>query len=404
MPINQLIAQGGTQIRSPVQRYMETRKQMEGEKRNQLAMQAQRQSMNIRRQQMGLQQQKQQAEQRKIWGARMAPFMREVSNLPETERQTHWSALIPDIEKMAIDSEMPVDFNGMKTWDQRKANFIMDANPVASPDRLTKLDRAETVTQDWDSRLGKYNEVGRGIRSQATGPYNSFGASTKGTVTDLQKQLTKNLLSKDKITTGVNFIMDNQQLFDLGSKMSAGVGNAMQFIGIDAPDFLKKEVSDMADLKTYTLNIANGIRKESTGAASSFKELDKFIYPLVSVATDGKTRAIKRMQSLVQFNELTTVRLKNLLADGYQVVSRQGDKTMRVESPDGKVIAVDKAFPLSSIPSYKKRKGDLLKIMAQGKKPSEFSEQQRSDMFNEVQNELSREGYNTDVFRTGWGR
>jgi hypothetical protein len=198
--------------------------------------------------------------------------------------------------------------------------------------------------------------------------------------------------------------MKNQNLFDLGSRMSAGVGNAMEYIGIDAPEYLRKEVKGMADLKTYTLNIANGIRKETTGAASSYKELDKFIYPLVAVATDGKTRAIKRMQALTQFNELTTVRLNQLLNDGYKVVSKQGDKTMRVKSPDGKVIAVDKSFPLSSIPSYNKRKGQLLSAMAQGKKPSDFDEQQRVDMFNEVQSAMAQEGYNTDVSRAGWGQ
>ena len=393
---------GGAQNKSPVQRYMETRAQMGQEEQNRLAMASTQQNMNIKQQQLGLQRRKQQMEVGNAYAETVTPVVERISRLPEDERQAAWTRSLPQVQQMARQYGIPLN-EQTQQWDQSKADVLIDryGTPLVAPKTITVLDDKEKVNKQWNAKTGEWDEIGRGISTQITA---APGQLSKGATTDLQKQLTKNLLSKDKITTGVNFIMKNQQLFDLGSKMSAGVGNAMEFIGLDAPEFLKKEVSGMADLKTYTLNIANGIRKESTGAASSFKELDKFIYPLVSVATDGKTRAIKRMQALVQFNELTTVRLNNLLADGYKVVSRQGDKTMRVQAPDGKMIAVDKSFPLSSIPSYKKRKGDLLKAMAQGKKPSEFSEQQRSDMFNEVQNELSREGYNTDVSRTGWGR
>lgn len=399
--LNRLIAMGGTQNRSPVQRYMETRAQIGQERQNKLAMESTRQSMDIQRQKMAAQQQKQQAEKMKVWGTKMAPFMREVSLRPEAERQAHWGTLVPSILEMGVESNVPLNETDLELWNQQKANTIMDMNPIEAPKRMSRLEGSETIYEDWDSRLGRFQEKSRGISTQITA---KPGDLTKPAVTSLQKQLTKNLLSKDKITTGVNFIMENQNLFDLGSRVSAGAGNLMEYVGVDAPEYLKKEVRGMTNLNTYTLNIANEIRKESTGASASYKELKNYVYPLVSVATDGKTRAILRAQALTQFNELTTVRLNKLLNDGYKTVSKQGDKIMRVKSPEGKIVAVDKSFPLSSIPSYNKRKGQLLSEMAQGKSPSDFSEQQRIDMFNEVQSAMTLEGYNTDVSRTGWSQ
>lgn len=398
---------GGAQNKSPVQRYMETRAQVGQERQNKLAQESMRQSMSAQKQQMGvrgqqlaMQQQKQKAEMGTAYAKSITPVISGINRLPEAERQSAWSQSLPRIEQIAEQYNIPVTPQ-MSQWNQQGAEALIaqHGTPLVAPKMRTILEGNEQVNQEFDDQTGVWKEVGRGISTRVTA---APGDLTKPTVTSLQKQLAKNLLSKDKITTGMNFIMKNQNLFDLGSRVSAGVGNLMEYIGVDAPEYLKKEVEGMADLKTYTLNIANGIRKETTGAASSYKELDKFIYPLVAVATDGKTRAIKRMQALTQFNELTTVRLNQLLNDGYKVVSKQGDKTMRVESPDGKIVAVDKSFPLSSIPSYNKRKGQLLSEMAQGKSPSDFSEQQRIDMFNEVQSAMTLEGYNTDVSRTGW--
>lgn len=53
MGINQLIARGGTQIQSPVQRYMETRAQMNQESQNQLLAQQRQQQMGIQQRQEG---------------------------------------------------------------------------------------------------------------------------------------------------------------------------------------------------------------------------------------------------------------------------------------------------------------------------------------------------------------
>lgn len=172
--LNRLIAMGGTQNRSPVQRYMETRAQAGQEKQNRLAMESTRQNMAIQRQQMELKRQTQQAEKKKVWGTRMAPVMREVSLKPENERQAYWEKITPDVMQMANDSGMPINEADLRLWNQQKANTIMDMNPVKAPDRLSRLEGPETVYEDWDPRLGILKEKSRGIRSQATGEYSSF--------------------------------------------------------------------------------------------------------------------------------------------------------------------------------------------------------------------------------------
>jgi len=403
MPLNQLIAQGGTNIQSPVRRYLDTQKQMEMQKRNRLAMAAQQQQMQAQNQTMQMARQKQKMLMGKAYAEAITPIIQSVDRGSESaiDKQAAWARAYPEVERIAGKFDIPLD-DRARLWNQSEATSVIGqyGKEVKAPATSNIMEGPETVYRDWDSKKGQWKEVGRGIKSQATGSYDSF---SRGATVDVEKQLTKNLLARDRITTGINFVMQNQDLFDVGSRLSAGVGNALEFVGVDAPAFLRDEVGKMADLKTYSLNIANGIRKETTGAASSYKELDKFIYPLVSVATDGKTRAIKRMQSLVMFNELTTVRLNKLLRDGYKVTSKQGDKTMTLRGPSGRSVAVQKAFPLSSIPTFNLRKGQLLDQQAKGKKPSDFSEQDKNAMYQSVMNKMAREGYNTDVSRRGWG-
>jgi len=174
MPLNQLIAQGGRATKSPVQRYMETRAQMNQEQQNRLAQASTRQNMDIQRQQMAMRRQAQQADKMKVWGTKMAPIMREVSLKPENERQAYWEKLTPDVLKMAADSNVPIDEANLKLWNQQKANTIMDMNPVKAPTRISRLEGPETVYEDWNPRLGILQEKSRGIRSQATGEYSSF--------------------------------------------------------------------------------------------------------------------------------------------------------------------------------------------------------------------------------------
>lgn len=172
--LNRLIAMGGTQIESPVKRYMATRAQMGQENRNRLAMESTRQGMQSQQQQMAMQQQKNQAEMMQKWGQKMAPIMRDVSSKPENQRQAYWDTLVPDITNMAKQSGVPINEADIRSWDQQKANTLMDLNPVKAPERASRLEGPQTVYEDWDSRLGRFKEVGRGIRSQATGEYSTF--------------------------------------------------------------------------------------------------------------------------------------------------------------------------------------------------------------------------------------
>ena len=229
--LNRLIAQGGTQVKSPVQRYMQTRSQMNQEQQNRLAQQATKQSMQIKQQQMAMQQQKQQAEARQMWGTKMAPLMRDVSKKPEEERQDYWESLIPGIKRMAIDSNIPMNEADMELWDQQKANTIMDSNPVKAPERLSRLEGPETVYEDWDSRLGQLKEKSRGIRSQASGEYDSFRfpkgseAKLKASQAEAYARVKNQLRQFDTVET---LISDPQFLGGTAGKTVSLISSAVQ--------------------------------------------------------------------------------------------------------------------------------------------------------------------------------
>lgn len=179
--LNRLIAMGGTQIESPVKRYMATRAQMGQEDRNRLAMESTRQGMRSQQQQMAMQRQQMATQQQKNktammqeWGQKMAPIMRDVSSKPEDQRQDYWDTLIPNVTNLAKQSGVPINEADIRSWDQQKANTIMDLNPIKAPERASRLEGPQTVYEDWDARLGRFKEVGRGIRSQATGAYGTF--------------------------------------------------------------------------------------------------------------------------------------------------------------------------------------------------------------------------------------
>jgi len=86
MSINQLISRGGTGIKSPVQRYLETKEQMGREEQNRLVMASNRQSMDIQRQKMRMAQEKQAMAKRDDERKFMAGTLRTILDQPEAER------------------------------------------------------------------------------------------------------------------------------------------------------------------------------------------------------------------------------------------------------------------------------------------------------------------------------
>lgn len=104
--LNRLIALGGIQVKSPVQRFMETRAQMQQEERNRLADMMTREQINISRANMGLAREKFLAEQKADKMARyekaskaVAPMYDKINQLPTLEeKQAAFSRAAPLIQ------------------------------------------------------------------------------------------------------------------------------------------------------------------------------------------------------------------------------------------------------------------------------------------------------------------
>lgn len=101
-------------------------------------------------------------------------------------------------------------------------------------------------------------------------------------------------------------------------------------------------------------------------------------------------------------NEMAIVRLKQLKRQGYQVVSKPGSKTMVIEDASGNKKAVQDVMKLGSVPTFNKRKSQLMTQFAQGKKRADIPQQVQSQMYLEAMDIMAQEGYNMDVSRRDW--
>lgn len=124
MALNQLIAQGGRNIPSPVQRYMETRKQMNQEQQNRLAQQSTMQTMRMQQEKMQMQQQRQKAELGQLYAKSVTPTMEAINKLPEYERQNAWEQAQPEVEKMQYQYGIAPS-SGAGTWNQQGADVLI---------------------------------------------------------------------------------------------------------------------------------------------------------------------------------------------------------------------------------------------------------------------------------------
>ena len=113
--LNSLISQGGTNIASPIQRYMETKKDMQKQQMNSLAMQQTQQSMGINK---DANTRAQQMQDIKI----IAPFAKAVLELPVEQRQAAYQQALPQIQEMGVNvSKAPPE------WNEEFGTAIMNA-------------------------------------------------------------------------------------------------------------------------------------------------------------------------------------------------------------------------------------------------------------------------------------
>ena len=116
--LNKLIAMGGAQNVSPVQRYMQTRAQIGQERQNRLAMESTRQNMDMRRQQMAMQQRKIQGEQDLAYAEEAWNLLKPVDKLKTpAEKESAYKKRTSELSKLRRKYRKPPD-DGTTGWNQ----------------------------------------------------------------------------------------------------------------------------------------------------------------------------------------------------------------------------------------------------------------------------------------------
>lgn len=106
--LNRLIAMGGTQNKSPVQRYMETRAQVGQERQNKLAMESTRQNMAMQQQQNQRAQQQQQIVMDKAYSKDVYDLMKGVDAAQDINKDDEFKKRIPELNRLQQRYHKPV--------------------------------------------------------------------------------------------------------------------------------------------------------------------------------------------------------------------------------------------------------------------------------------------------------
>lgn len=116
--LNRLIAMGGTQNRSPVQRYMETRAQVGQERQNKLAMESTRQNMAMQQQKNQRAQQQQQIVMDEAFSKDAYDLMKGVDTTQGPNKDNEFKKIIPELNKLQQRYNKPI--TGAETlWNQQ---------------------------------------------------------------------------------------------------------------------------------------------------------------------------------------------------------------------------------------------------------------------------------------------
>lgn len=122
MALNDLIAEGGTRVKSPVQRYLETKQQVNTEERNKLSELATRQAIGIQQQQNTRANQQLQAKNTEAYAKAVTPIIEKINLQPD--KQAAYEAALPEMDRIA--RGFGVDTSNMSdVFDQPKADGLI---------------------------------------------------------------------------------------------------------------------------------------------------------------------------------------------------------------------------------------------------------------------------------------
>ena len=118
MAIYDLIAQGGTQNPSPLDKYMKTRQFLGQEL-------ARKQQIDLNKQRLELAQQKEAVKRSEDYAKAISPILKRVNDLPPEQRQAGYQQVLPNLQQFAGQYGLPAQ-RISNTWDQTQAEALIN--------------------------------------------------------------------------------------------------------------------------------------------------------------------------------------------------------------------------------------------------------------------------------------
>lgn len=271
MAITDLIAQGGTGIPTPVDRYLQARGTVERLRQNKLAEQAQRQTMALNQRKMQMAEQQQMQESGLKYAAYIAPLLKQISDLPEDQQQAAYSQVVPQLKQSAADMGLPAE-NVSSQWDGKKADMIVKnfykapkgsfVNAELNGKIIPAIETEEGVLIDPETRNPLVGAIKAPTR-QATGTLEdvTLTGSQAGKVKQTRIEAQANL---EKHIGGINYIKK--------------IINSPDFVGGTAGDIISTANSVAAQFRQAAGvdPIIKGNMVDSTQIAEDSKEMNRF--------------------------------------------------------------------------------------------------------------------------------
>ena len=435
MAINQLISAGGRGQPSPVERFLDTKAKMEASRYNQQTMQMNQEKMGMLQQQEQRKQQQYKQKQDIEYMGAIEPLMRDLENQADAPiSQYYTDVTYPALQKIAetygrkepvsdkydrskhqqlmatYESPQWKQIGGgmqqnIKTNETKSTGGFAPTKPVQAygPNKATAADpnrwgqspinaQGQEIPGKW---VNQYSVVNK---TEAGGP----GAFTKGAST----QLDKDLITQGQMRDSINILSKKYKDFKASgynknklTSWASSIGNVAENIGITLPDNWSEANATYDDMMVASGRVMDAYRKKVTGAQASVQELDRFLLKRVPNEGDAETRFEAKLQAVIEFDEIASIRLSKLKQSGWVYAGTIGvgdDQTALVRNGD-RVVPVSQAMSLDMIPMFEDRRNEIMSEMAKGKQRADISPAERKKMAARTTQRLRQEGYNLDA-------
>lgn len=227
-------------------------------------------------------------------------------------------------------------------------------------------------------------------------------AWTKGASTKLDKDVMTQLQMRDSI----NVLSSKYKEFKASgysknklTSWASGIGNMAEGLGVPLPEGWSAANASYDDLMVASGRVFDAYRKKVTGSQAAVAELDRYLTKRVPDEGDAQTRFEAKLQAIIEFDEIATIRLSRLKKEGwtYAGTMGEGDTQEAVVSKGGQTVPISQAMSLDQIPMYNDRRNQIMTELSGGRSRGKIPAKERKQMAAKTLRRLKAEGYNVDV-------